>query len=85
MSAPTPIQDASHFVRNAPTAELSKSIQEPESFKIIYFPINAAGACSRELLAYGKDKFSFKVLAPSVRTNACYVHPRQVSYAERLF
>ncbi|GJJ74856.1 hypothetical protein EMPS_07214 [Entomortierella parvispora] len=62
---PTPIVDASHYVRDAPTAELSKSVGQPYSFKFLYFPIHAAGSCSRELLGYGKDKFAFEILSPA--------------------
>jgi len=63
---PTPISDACHFVRDAPTVELAKSVHQPGSFKILYFPIHAAGACSRELLGYGKDKFASEAISPAV-------------------
>ncbi|KAI1318320.1 hypothetical protein EDD11_006833 [Mortierella claussenii] len=44
--------DASHFARND-TKALSTSLNKPASFKLKYFPINAAAATSREILAFG--------------------------------
>ncbi|KAG0056023.1 hypothetical protein BGZ83_006636 [Gryganskiella cystojenkinii] len=45
-------QDASHFTRQPSTADVTKSIEQPESFKLKYMPLNAVGATPREILAH---------------------------------
>ncbi|KAF9173758.1 hypothetical protein BGX21_009378 [Mortierella sp. AD011] len=48
--------DATHFSRES-TSEFSVALNKPESFKLMYWPINAVGATSREILAYGQAKW----------------------------
>ncbi|KAF9361802.1 hypothetical protein BGX26_011797 [Mortierella sp. AD094] len=48
--------DATHFSRES-TRELSVALNKPESFKLMYWPINAVGATSREILVYGQAKW----------------------------
>ncbi|KAF9207491.1 hypothetical protein BGZ49_000306 [Haplosporangium sp. Z 27] len=48
--------DATHFLRES-SSELSAALSKPESFKLLYMPINANGATSRDILAYGQAKW----------------------------
>ncbi|KAG0056022.1 Glutathione S-transferase S1 [Gryganskiella cystojenkinii] len=71
MSSPCP--DATHYVREPSTAELAKSVDQPESFKLKYFPMNAVGATSRDILSYGQAKW--ENLAPANWGEEKYMTP----------
>ncbi|KAG0363539.1 hypothetical protein BGZ54_008119 [Gamsiella multidivaricata] len=47
---------AAHFSR-ASTSKLAASLAKPASFKLLYWPINALGTTSREMLEYGGAKW----------------------------
>ncbi|KAG0344607.1 hypothetical protein BG004_004329 [Podila humilis] len=53
--------NAAHFVK-APSSELSETMANPASFKILYFPMMGAGATSRDLLAY--SGFEYESIYP---------------------
>ncbi|KAF9550265.1 hypothetical protein EC957_001172 [Mortierella hygrophila] len=45
--------DAAHIDRTTPSSELSQVMAHPESFRLLYFPVEAQGQTSRDLLTYG--------------------------------
>ncbi|KAF9572268.1 hypothetical protein EC968_010059 [Mortierella alpina] len=50
------LPNAKHFQREN-TEELSASLAKPSSFKLLYWPLNAAAGTSRDLLEYGGAKW----------------------------
>ncbi|KAF9912165.1 hypothetical protein EC991_000575 [Linnemannia zychae] len=49
--------DASHFNKITPTSELAEVMRHPESFRLLYFPLEGQGQTSRDLLTYGGAKW----------------------------
>ncbi|KAG0049810.1 hypothetical protein BGZ83_005367 [Gryganskiella cystojenkinii] len=48
---------AAHFVRNVPSSELAEMMANPDSFRLLYFPIEGLGQTSRDILSYGEAKW----------------------------
>lgn len=47
------IPNAAQINRTTPSSELAQVMAHPESFRLLYFPLEAQGQTSRDLLAYG--------------------------------
>ncbi|KAF9112065.1 hypothetical protein BGX27_004013 [Mortierella sp. AM989] len=48
---------ASHFVRDVPTSDMADILEHPDSFRLLYFPLEGLGQTSRDILAYGEAKW----------------------------
>ncbi|KAK9758418.1 hypothetical protein K7432_017824 [Basidiobolus ranarum] len=51
------VLDVTSFQLKADKTELEKSLANPESFRLLYFPINAVCSTSRDILSYGGANF----------------------------
>ncbi|KAF9135356.1 hypothetical protein BGW39_003463 [Mortierella sp. 14UC] len=49
--------DASRLNKTIPSSELAEVMKHPESFRLLYFPLEAQGQTSRDLLTYGGAKW----------------------------
>ncbi|KAG0197880.1 hypothetical protein BGX28_008626, partial [Mortierella sp. GBA30] len=51
------LSKAAHFIRDIPSSEVSKTLDAPDSYRLLYFPIEGNGQTSRDVLAYGEAKW----------------------------
>lgn len=59
--------------RTTPSSELSKVMTHPESFRLLYFPVEAQGQTSRDLLVYGGANWESATPQVYKFLNLCFV------------